>query len=598
MPDLGHFATCFADSPGLLSNLAEIPIAVTGTWVKDGHRFSITKEDLDDICKNFSKRGNGQVVVDYEHASERPEVAKGGPIPAAAWIHDLKMRGEDGKEILWASVEWTPKAKGLIQGGEYRYFSPAIDWGATDKKTGRSKGATLTSGALTNHPFLEELPAIQLSEAKSTGKQIVVPVIDGAKIKVKVDAKHDDDTTLASDTTGDPDHATVSGEKVHRSDFAYVGDPKDKSTWKLPVHDKGHAENALARFNQADIPADKKTSVAKKLVSAAKKHGINTFGFEKKNLSEETMPNKVELDDMDAYGVEGDRGDQDTLRKQAEKRAGKIDTPSDGDETEELSAKTLGDDDDDDAPTPGGNVPRFSIRKMRPADKVGKLSHHAVVSGDGKLAGYITHGDLKNHANKFAESGRTAGTLKATDLAEEIKEATGRPLTLTEVTQFVERGITASDSESRRTAHKTLLSSAISDNGSFNARSARRLLAEEKISMRDYADFEDAVEDVSKAINEGQFLPKQRASLVALCLSDRANFEEMVKAQPKSERLSMVGIGGTGDESTNPDAELHQRIDQLIKENKDMSYGTAYTKVLASDTALAERYNKVHRRLM
>lgn len=116
--------------------------------------------------------------------------------------------------------------------------------------------------------------------------------------------------------------------------------------------------------------------------------------------------------------------------------------------------------------------------------------------------------------------------------------------------------------------------------------------------MRDYADFEDAVEDVSKAINEGQFLPKQRASLVALCLSDRANFEEMVKAQPKSERLSMVGIGGTGDESTNPDAELQQRIDQLIKENKDMSYGTAYTKVLASDTALAERYNKVHRRLM
>ena len=190
MPPLGHLALSFADSPGLLGNLAEIPIAVTGSWVKDGHRFSITKEDLDEIVSNFEKRGNGQVVVDYEHASERPEVAKGGPIPAAAWIHQLSLKHDPkiGKDVLWASVEWTPKAKEMIQGGEYRFFSPAIDWGANDKRTGKSKGATLTSGALTNHPFLEELPAIQMSEAaKPTGKQIVVPVIDNAKIKVKVE---------------------------------------------------------------------------------------------------------------------------------------------------------------------------------------------------------------------------------------------------------------------------------------------------------------------------------------------------------------------------------------------------------------------------
>ncbi len=52
----------------------------------------------------------------------------------------------------------------MISSGQYRFFSPAIDWAARDKETGEAQGATLTSGALTNHPFLEELPAISLSE--------------------------------------------------------------------------------------------------------------------------------------------------------------------------------------------------------------------------------------------------------------------------------------------------------------------------------------------------------------------------------------------------------------------------------------------------
>jgi len=74
---------------------------------------------------------------------------------------------------------------------------------------------------------------------------------------------------------GDQDYATVSGTKVHRSDFAYVGDPDDKSTWKLPIHDEAHAKNALARFNQTDgIPSDKKDGVWKKIVAACKKFGI------------------------------------------------------------------------------------------------------------------------------------------------------------------------------------------------------------------------------------------------------------------------------------------------------------------------------------
>ncbi len=139
--------------------LFEHPIVVLGSWFKNGDKFSITPADLRRMVENFEKRRNEQVVVDYEHASEMPEIARGGPIPAAGWIHKLMANGQ-----LRALIEWTPQAEELIRSGQYRFFSPAIDWGTRDKETGEPQGATLTSGALTNHPFLEELPAIQLSD--------------------------------------------------------------------------------------------------------------------------------------------------------------------------------------------------------------------------------------------------------------------------------------------------------------------------------------------------------------------------------------------------------------------------------------------------
>ena len=763
MPDLGYLATCFADSPALLGNLAEIPIAVTGSWVKDGHRFSITKEDLYDIVSNFEGRANGTVVIDYEHASERPEVAKGGPVPAAAWIHGLSTKHDSklNKDVLWASVEWTAKAKEMIEGGEYRYFSPAIDWGATDKKTGRSKGATLTSGALTNHPFLEELPAIQLSEtvAKPTGKQIVVPVIDNAKIKVKVDAKHDGETedrrkltdvsfdairsavsdaidekfkrdlsypgmcesgfiwvrelydayaivdangklykipyttdkdykvelgepeevvtqyVAASETTTDDGPVMKSeGDGKHpASHYLVVEDTEHPAGWHLRVKDEagkndhglmGAAWAALHDgYRGSKYEGPDKAKALTKLKALYKSEGMKTPDEQKKESSEvipvkmtdaqfsqavlkavdltERSPKAAKckalcssirkvavpadgkvamsdlvslslklLDDLDALGVEGDVGEQDKLRKEAESRAKEIDEPHDGGEPEVLSAtpaenpNDVEDDEDDEDGAAG--VPKFSIRKIKAEDKIGKMKHHALIGKDGKLAGYLTHGALTAHAKKMgmcaAEAGRSEGTLKASEIVEaEIKNVTGRPLKLSEVTRFVERGIAATNTEGRGKAFRLMLSSAIDDRGEFNTRAARRLLAEDRVSKVDYADFEDAFDDVSAAIRDGRFLPKQRPALITLCLSDRPAFEQLLRDQPKSDRLEMTGIGGSGLESADPDRELQARIDQYTRENggvEKMPYKEAYTRVLASDTALASRYKAAHSRLM
>lgn len=66
------------------------------------------------------------------------------------------------------------------------------------------------------------------------------------------------------------------GKDLHASDFAYVGDSQDPSTWKLPIHDAAHARNALARFNQTQgIPSDEKAAVLAKIKRAAKKFGVD-----------------------------------------------------------------------------------------------------------------------------------------------------------------------------------------------------------------------------------------------------------------------------------------------------------------------------------
>lgn len=139
-----------------------LPIACIGTWVKGGQRFSITFDDFSEIYANWQKR-NADIVVDYEHASEIPGISLGGPVPAAGWIKAI-VPPQSVDRFLYADVEFTDLARSLIGTQQIRYVSPAINWGAKDKVTGKPQGTTLTSLALTNRPFLEDIPPLTLSD--------------------------------------------------------------------------------------------------------------------------------------------------------------------------------------------------------------------------------------------------------------------------------------------------------------------------------------------------------------------------------------------------------------------------------------------------
>jgi hypothetical protein len=102
----------------------------------------------------------------------------------------------------------------------------------------------------------------------------IVAALQAKGINVYEFAKWTSEALVEAATKGTKSVGT--GEHVSKKNFAYVGDPNDPSTWKLPIHDASHARNALARVNQTKgIPSSAKAGVLLKIKHAAKRHGVD-----------------------------------------------------------------------------------------------------------------------------------------------------------------------------------------------------------------------------------------------------------------------------------------------------------------------------------
>jgi hypothetical protein len=133
--------------------------------------FEITQQINAEIERNFHATQNKKIPIDFEHASEEPATAGTIPTegaPAQAWIHDLHNRGTAG---LWGLVEFLEPARSYVKQGKYKFFSPAIRFGAKDRVTGQPIGARMTSGAFTNNPFLDGMMPMAASD-RGTGASV------------------------------------------------------------------------------------------------------------------------------------------------------------------------------------------------------------------------------------------------------------------------------------------------------------------------------------------------------------------------------------------------------------------------------------------
>lgn len=111
---------------------AEAELAATpavGQWVqllpagrfqgRDGRSFVLDNPQA--VLAEAAKRGD--LPIDYEHQMDDPAARPAtGEVRAAGWIKQLEAR-DDG---IWGLVEWTEKARNMIEAREYRYLSPVL----------------------------------------------------------------------------------------------------------------------------------------------------------------------------------------------------------------------------------------------------------------------------------------------------------------------------------------------------------------------------------------------------------------------------------------------------------------------------------------
>jgi len=140
-----------------------VKLAPVGEW--KGHpkigTQTVTPERAKSIVDQFNEHyaANGaKLVVDFNHSTIlalkglcKPEDAK-----ASGWLDHFTL--ENGEP--WADVGWTANAEALIRAREFMYLSPVFEFDVKDRKSGRSIPCRLHSVALTNKPFLTELPAV------------------------------------------------------------------------------------------------------------------------------------------------------------------------------------------------------------------------------------------------------------------------------------------------------------------------------------------------------------------------------------------------------------------------------------------------------
>jgi phage I-like protein len=173
---LVHGEPCVLMAAAMAGAVADQPvwiqIAKAGSF--NGHSagpFEMNAKTFAEIIHNF-KAHPEHIPVDFEHASESP--ASEGSIPhtgapAQGWIVDMKVE-QDGN--LYGLVEWGTLARDYIKNGQYKYFSPAIRFGAKDRVSGKPIGARMTSGALTNSPFLSGMQKVAAKDIDDGDEEI------------------------------------------------------------------------------------------------------------------------------------------------------------------------------------------------------------------------------------------------------------------------------------------------------------------------------------------------------------------------------------------------------------------------------------------
>ena len=182
-------------APGVLLDASAATTDAPAVWLEvayegsfKGHwmgEFEFTRATFEEIVANFHahpafragaeqadaatlEAGAYDVVQwDMHHASEAPATSGEIPVigaPAQGWVLDVRIgQRPDGKACLQALTRWLEPARTYVRNKQYRWASVSVVFNAKDPESGKPVGAVLTSIAVTNQPFLQDLPALAAS---------------------------------------------------------------------------------------------------------------------------------------------------------------------------------------------------------------------------------------------------------------------------------------------------------------------------------------------------------------------------------------------------------------------------------------------------
>lgn len=150
---IGYAALSFSLAPGG----AEIQLTPAGVFkARDGRPKGLAGYRIDDAAARgvIARAGERKTpfVIDYEHQTLLSE-QNGQPAPAAGWFKNLEWR--EGVGLFAIDVQWTDKARGMIEAGEYKFISPVLGY---HPKTGEV--LRIEMAALTNYPGLDGMGAV------------------------------------------------------------------------------------------------------------------------------------------------------------------------------------------------------------------------------------------------------------------------------------------------------------------------------------------------------------------------------------------------------------------------------------------------------
>lgn len=122
---------------------------------------TFSREFLESMVRNWEREGRPEKPWNYFHRGAKSDASlRNEDKLAAGWVKDMKVDAE-GLKLL---TRWTPKAKAAILAEELKYPSMEFHENGIDSKTGQPQGPTFYGCALTNNPFLTDLPPVEAEQ--------------------------------------------------------------------------------------------------------------------------------------------------------------------------------------------------------------------------------------------------------------------------------------------------------------------------------------------------------------------------------------------------------------------------------------------------